>query len=278
MKANILSLEGKTVSEVQLPKQFSEPVDGSLIKRAVLAIQSASKQLNYPTPLAGRDNTAEYYGNRHKPQRHRTINIGKARKPRLKNRRSVISGNVASIPATVGGPKAHPPKSNKIAEEKMNKKEKRKATASAIAATAIAKLVKERGHKFDEKLIFPLIIESKIEELEKTSNVKKVFKDLGIWSDVERARSKRQIRAGKGKKRGRKYKRRKSILIVADNTEKVFKASRNLEGVDIVSVTDVNADLLAPGAVPGRLTLWSESAIKKLEEGKKIEAKVEAKA
>lgn len=191
MKAEVISLEGKKVSEVELPKQFSTNVDQVLIKRAVLAIQSAKVQNSFPTPNAGRDNTAVYVGNRQKPQQHRTINIGHARKPRLKNRRTLISGQVASIPATVGGPKAHPPKSNKVWEEKINKKEKRKATNSAIAATAEPKLVKERGHIFDEKIKFPIIIESKLEELDKTKKVKETFEGIGVWSDVVKALAKK---------------------------------------------------------------------------------------
>src|SRR3989344_4905722 len=142
MKATIIGLDGKKGNSIELPKQFSEKVDKGLIKRAVQAIQSASVQNSFPTPHAGRFNTAVYVGMRHKPQQHRTINIGHARKPRLKNRCSLISGQVASIPATVGGPKAHPPKADKEWEEKINKKEKQKATNSAIAATAFIELAK----------------------------------------------------------------------------------------------------------------------------------------
>lgn len=275
MKADIVSLTGSKKGEIELPKQFSEKIDLTLIKRAVQAIQSAGTQNSYPKPEAGRDNTAEYKGNRHKPQQHRTINIGHARKPRLKNRRSIVAGQVAGIPATVGGPKAHPPKSNKIWEEKINKKEKRKATNSAIAATGSEELVKGRGHKYKEGIKFPIIIEGGLENLDKTKEVRKAFQEIGVWVDVEKAIAKRQIRPGIGKKRGRMYKKRKSVLIVAGNTEKIYKGARNLEGVDIISVNDLNANLLAPGTLPGRLTLWSENAIKELGQEKKV--KVEAK-
>ncbi|PIN85792.1 MAG: 50S ribosomal protein L4 [Candidatus Diapherotrites archaeon CG11_big_fil_rev_8_21_14_0_20_37_9] len=264
MKATVLSIEGKKLSEIALPKQFSAKVDDVLIRRAVLAIQSASVQAKAPYVLAGRQNTAEYIGARHKPQMHRIINTEHARKPRLKNRRGILMGQVAGIPAVVGGPKAHPPKKNKNSEEKINKKEKAKATASAIAATADKEMVKTRGHSFGETLTFPLIIESKFEDLEKTKDVKAVLAKIEVLQDVERAKEKRQIRAGKGKKRGRKYKKRKSLLIVANKTEKIFKGARNLEGVDIIKVSDLNADLLAPGALPGRLTIWTESAIKSM--------------
>jgi len=276
MKASVLGLDGKKISEISLPKQFSAEVDKALIKRAVLAIQSAQTQNSYPTPTAGRDNTAEYIGARHKPTMHRTINVGHARKPRMRNRRGILSGRVASIPAVVGGPKAHPPKPNKKWEEKINRKEKRKATESAIAATANPELVKERGHRFGEKVSFPIVVEAKLETLEKTREVREALKGIGVYSDIEKAIEKKQLRPGKGKKRGRKYKRRKSILIVVENPEKVYKAARNLEGVNITSTSKLNADLLAPGTLPGRLTIWSENAIKELA-GEKKEAKAEAK-
>ena len=280
-KAHVVSVEGKRLSEMELPRQFSSEIDSGLIKRAVLAIQSAGVQLKYPSPLAGRSNTAAYVGSRGKPTMYRTINVGHARKPRLKNRRGLLYGRVAGIPATVGGPKAHPPKATKISEEKINRKEKQKATESAIAATADGNLAKARGHIFDGKVTFPLVVESRLEELDKTSKVVGAFVALGVIADVEKAKAKKKLRAGKGKKRGRKHKSRKSILIVANDSSKVFKAARNLEGVDVVSVGGLNADLLAPGAQPGRLTVWTESAIKALAGVWKIEkiaAGVAAKA
>ena len=65
---------------------------------------------------------------------------------------------------------------------------------------------------------------------------------------------------------GWKKKVKKSILIVTGKKANVFKAARNLPGVDVCVAQNLNAELLAPGCVPGRLVLWSESAIKALDE------------
>lgn len=268
MKAQLLSLEGKKVSEVELPRQFSAEVDDALIKRAVQAIQTAGVQTKYPYVYAGRYNTAIYVGSRHKPAQYRSINIERARKPKLKNRRGLSSGQVASIPAVVKGPRAHPPKELKIWAEKINQKEKRKATESAIAATANADLVKKRGHIVPQNASLPFVVEDGFENISKTKQVREILEKLGIWEDVEKARSKKQIRAGKGKQRGRKYKLRKSVLIVAGNAEKIFKGARNISGVDVVSAKDLNANVLAPGTIPGRLTLWTENALKVLGQAK----------
>lgn len=261
ISADVLGVDGgKTGRKVELPAAFSAEIDEGLIRRAVLSIQSARFQPKAPKKGAGISNTSVYVGARKKPQRYRTINIDAARLPRLKNRRFLIAGNVASVPQAVGGATPHPPKVEKNLHEKINKKEKRKALESAIAASVDEKTVKERGHKFGAKL--PVVVEGKFENLEKTKEVAKALSALKLWDDVERAKAGRKIRAGKGKKRGRKYKRAKSLLIVVEKPEKIFMAARNIEGVDIVSAKNLNAELLAPGAKAGRLTLWTEPAIK----------------
>jgi len=43
-------------------------------------------------------------------------------------------------------------------------------------------------------------------------------------------------------------------------------AAKNIPGVDLVSAKDVSVIHLAPGGVPGRLTVWSKSSISTLEE------------
>jgi large subunit ribosomal protein L4e len=69
---------------------------------------------------------------------------------------------------------------------------------------------------------------------------------------------------GKGKIRGRKYKNRKSLLIVAASDQGLGKAARNLPGVDFITVEKLNAELLAPGTHAGRLTIWTEGSLQKL--------------
>ena len=73
-----------------------------------------------------------------------------------------------------------------------------------------------------------------------------------------------KIRAGKGKRRGRRYKSGTSVLIVINEDKGLVKAARNIKGVDISTVDNLNAELLAPGTHAGRLTIWTESALEKL--------------
>ncbi|MDO8633806.1 MAG: 50S ribosomal protein L4 [archaeon] len=267
MKANVLDLNGSVMKQIELPEVFEETINNALIKRAVLSIQTAAVQRKGAKKGAGRNYTAVYKGSRIKPSKHRIINNEMSRLPRLKNRRYLSAGKVALVPHAVHGPKAHPLKAEKNPVEYINRAEKRKATKSAIAATCDIELVKKRGHRFGE-VALPIVVEGKIEELDRTKKVVELLKKLRLWSDVERAKEGRGYRPGKGKMRGRKYKHAKSVLFVVEKTEKFFRAGRNLEGVDICSVTDLNAKILAPGTNPGRLTVWSEPAIKKLGEAK----------
>ena len=265
MKAPLYSLEGIIVGEVELPPVFEEEVRPDLVKRAVLSIISARRQPYGAMKGAGRQFTAEYVGMRRLPVFRRTINVGRARLPRTKERGEVLFGRVANVPQAVGGPRAHPPKVEKVWLEKINKKEKRKATRSAIAATAVPDLVKIRGHIIDEVKHIPLIVEDRLEEVSSTKELKEILKKLGVWPDVERAMEKTRRRAGKGKRRGRAKKVPKSVLIVVRENKGIYKAARNLPGVDVVEVRNLNAELLAPGARIGRLTIWTKSALDYLE-------------
>ena len=53
------------------------------------------------------------------------------------------------------------------------------------------------------------------------------------------------------------------LIIVAENGG-IKEAGRNIPGVDVVSVVDLNVEILAPGTHPGRLTIWTSNAIEKL--------------
>jgi large subunit ribosomal protein L4e len=111
----------------------------------------------------------------------------------------------------------------------------------------------------------PLVVSDKLEALKTAKEVREVVSALGLEDDLMRAINGRGVRAGKGKMRGRKMKTPKSFLIVVGQDQGIVRAARNLPGVDIAEVHGLNADLLAPGTHPGRLVLWTKSAIERLE-------------
>jgi len=269
MRASVVSVEGKKLREISLPASFEAEVDSGLIRRAVLSMRSMAVQPKGIYPLAGRENTARYIGRRSLPASERGINVGRARLPRLNNRRGRISGRVASVPRAVGGPVAHPPKVEAKRFERINRKERKAALDSAVAATAKSGLVGAR-HVLPKEVSLPVVVEDSFEGIKKTKGLKLALKAMGLLDDVENAKAKARRRAGRGKMRGRKKRQKKSILIVTGKSADVFKAARNLPGVDVCAARNLNAELLAPGCVPGRLVLWSEAAIAEL--GKRGEA------
>ena len=88
---------------------------------------------------------------------------------------------------------------------------------------------------------------------------------LGVKDEITRVRDSRKVRAGKGKHRGRKMKQAVGPLIVVVDDKSLVNAASNVPGVQVTTVANLNTEMLAPGTHPGRLTLWSNGAIEKLD-------------
>ena len=248
--AKIFNLEGKQVGKTELPAVFSTVLRPDVIKRAVLAIQSHRRQPQGRDPMAGKRTTAESRG----------TGGGMSRIPRTKN----PSGRAAFAPGTVKGRAAHPPTSEKKIIRKIPKKERRLALFSAIAATASKDLVAARGHSIEDVPQIPLVVQDDLEKLKKTKDVEEALVHLGVLSDIYRVRQSIKVRAGKGKSRGRRLKHAVGPLLVVTKNEGIVEAAKNIPGVDVVQVSNLNAELLAPGTHAGRLTIWTSGAISKL--------------
>lgn len=250
--ARVFNLEGKPISKIELPFVFGTNLRLDVIKRAVLALQSHRFQPQGRDLMAGKRTSAESRG----------VDLGIARIPRIKGG----TGSGAFAPGTVGGRAAHPPISYKKIAKQIPKKEKRLALRSAIAATASKKIVASRGHSIEDVPQIPVIVVSEIEGLKKAKEVEEALIQLGVLSDIYRVKESRKIRAGKGKYRGRKMRHAAGPLIVVGENKGIKEAARNIPGVDVVAVNDLNVELLAPGTHPGRLTIWTDTAIEKLNE------------
>lgn len=259
MMVGVYSLEGKKVKDVELPRVFTEQVRPDLINRASLSVRSEKFQPKGTYFRAGLETSATYVGRR---RAFRTmINIGRARLPKIKLAKGRI-GEVRIVPQARKGRAPHPPKPEKILVEKMNRKEMRKALRSAIAATAMKGLAEKRSHVVNGIKELPIIVEDGLESLKKTKEVKGALAKLGLEKELERA-SEVRIRAGRGKSRGRRYRRKRSVLIVTSK-ENMLKAAENITGVDVRAWNRLDADVLAPGGVPGRLAIFTESALREM--------------
>lgn len=258
MKAEILDIQGKKKGTIDLPSQFDETYRPNLIKRAVLSIFGNQRQKYGAFIRAGFRHAVRISKRRRDYKTCYGKGISRVPRKVITRRGSQFNWVGATAPGTVGGRKAHPPKSGKNWEKKINVKERRKAIRSAIAATANPDLV-------NVSLKLPIIIESKIENFKKTKDVNEFLSKIGLEEEISRTKTKK-IRSGKGKRRGRKYKRKKGILFVVSDKCPLQKSSLNIPGADVVTVDSLNAALLAPGTHAGRLTIWSEPAIKKMVE------------
>ncbi|HDQ59635.1 MAG TPA: 50S ribosomal protein L4 [Candidatus Woesearchaeota archaeon] len=264
---NIFNIKGEVQGSMNMPVQFSESYRPDLIKKAVLALQSHKIQKTMSKKGAGNVHSAEV--SKRRREYRGTYGIGQSRTPRkVMNRKgSRFSMHGANVPQSVGGRTAHPSVAEKIVAEKINSKERQKAIRSAISATGIRKLVEARGHKVNSLKEFPVIAKEEIEDLTKAKEIKALMDVLGLKSEMERTKQKK-IRAGKGKVRGRPYKKRVGPLFVVSKKCGLLNAAKNISGSDVVQVKDLNAELLAPGAQAGRLVIWSEAAISKMDEKK----------
>lgn len=257
----VFNLDGTVAGEIKLPSVFSSEYRSDLIQRAVLAIQSHNRQPYGVNILAGKRTSAHYHGvgrgymamkNREMARMKRTHGTSPAQEMRAR-----------FVPQARSGRQAHPPKVEKIFWQKINNKERILAIKSAIAATVKLELVKSRHNVSDLEL--PIVVKNDIENVKKTKELEKIIQSLNLYSDIVRAR-KKKIRAGRGKMRGRKYRKKKSILFVMNEDKGIINACKNVPGVDVCLLKNLNAELLAPGTQPGRLTVWSENAIKNLGE------------
>ena len=235
VKVNVYSVDGTIKEEIDLPKVFNTPYRPDIIRKSFNILHSNRRQPYGSDPLAGK--------------KHAVASVGKgrgmSRVPRLTSGR-----RGALAPCVVGGRRAHPPKPERSWKEKINKKERILSIKSALATTADREIVSKRGHKFNEKITLPVIIEDN-------------FEKIGIYSDITRATNGKHIRAGRGKTRGRKYRTPKSVLIVLTK-ETLGKSSCNLTGVNIVKPSRLNIEHLAPGGDAGRLTVFTKSALKEI--------------
>lgn len=246
MQATRIDIDGNEAGSVELPAAFEAPYRPDLIKRAVLAAQANAKQPYGADAFSGKRTSAESFGS----------GRGLAHVPRS-------NGRGRRVPQAVGGRRAHPPKAETDRSMKINDQERQQAVRSAIAATADAELVADRGHRIPDDIELPVVVDDAFEDLEKTREVVELLESLDLHADIERAED-ANVRAGRGTTRGRTLRRPASILFVTGETPS--RAARNLAGVTVATGRSVSAEDLAPGTHAGRLTLWTEHALEEVAE------------
>ncbi len=255
MKTATYTTAGTKDGEVELPLVFSTPFRRELIHKVFTNLTSHKFQPQGRHPTAGQDVVAD--------SNNPPTGQGVSRVARSTGGGGGRQGQGAEVASTRGGRQAHPPKVEKVIYKKINKKEKKLALCSAIAATASKDLVELRGHKIDGIESFPIVVSDDIESVSKTSEMTKVLDSLKLSQDVERLQS-RKPRSGQSRLRGRSKKVGKSVLFVTVDTSNLRKAIGALPGVEARNVKELSVLDLAPGSDPIRLTVYSKSAIEEI--------------
>lgn len=259
MKVDVLGLDGKPSGKVDVPEVFEIGLRPDLVKRAFWLVRSHGFQPKGRDPMAGERTTAET----HSPP----TGTGQSRIPRVKGSRYSRSGLAGGVASVVKGRLPHPPRSEKVVYFKINKKEKRLATESAIAYTADLAAVQARGHRVEAAL--PLVVSDDIETVEKTAELASFLQKAKLAAELARVYTGIKRNSGKSRLRGRAYREKVGPLFVVTNDRGLGRAAGAIPGVGVVRMEDLSILDLAPGGVPGRLTLWSESSMAALAAPKK---------
>ncbi len=257
MEQKTLDKTGKETGSVKLPKNFSSKIRADILAKVFEAQKGVHMQAYGAKEGAGAQYSASGIIKKKRHDWKASYGKGISRVPRKVMSRHGASFNWigATVSNTRGGRRPHAPRSEKNVFKKINKKELLLAFNSAFAGTVDSDSL-ERKH--EAKIVSGLVFDSSIlsaKTKEFLTTLKKVFGDS--WSRVLK---KKTIRAGIGKMRGRKYRTNAGLLFVVGNEENMKRS-----GIEVVSVKELAIKDLSPNGEPGRITCYTEQAIKDIE-------------
>jgi large subunit ribosomal protein L4e len=244
------------VSHHPLPGVFTAPIRLDIVHFVHVNICKNTRQAHAVNDKAGMKHSAESWGT------GRAV----ARIPRVSGSGTHRAGQAAFGNMCRKGRMFAPLKTWRRWHRKVNLKQKRHAAASALAASAITPLVQARGHRIPNIPHIPLVVDDKLESVEKTKDIISFLKRFGAYEDIERVIDSKAVRPGIGKIRNHRYKLRKGPLFVYEGASNNLRhAVKNLPGVEICNVHRLNLRMLAPGGTLGRFIIWTQSAFKALD-------------
>ncbi|KAK9457918.1 ribosomal protein L4 domain-containing protein [Dipodascopsis uninucleata] len=254
---SVFSTSGEiTEKTVALPAVFKAPIRSDIVHSVYTRVAKNKRQAYAVSEKAGHQTSAESWGT------GRAV----ARIPRVSGSGTHRAGQAAFGNMCRGGRMFAPTKTWRKWHVKVNLNQKRFATASAIAASAVAPLVLARGHRIETVPEIPLVISNDAETLTKTKDAVALLKAIGANRDVLKVIKSRKLRAGHGKLRGRRYTQRRGPLIVyGTEGSSIVKAFRNITGVEVANVRTLSVLQLAPGGHIGRFVIWTQSAFELLD-------------
>jgi len=246
-------------STVTLPYVFVSPIRSDVVQIVHTLMNKNHRQAHAVKRTAGHEYSAESWGT------GRAV----ARIPRISGSGTSRSGQGAFGNMCRGGRMFGPTKTYRKWHKKISKNQRRYATCSALAASAVPALVMARGHRVEKVAEVPLVVkDADVSQVGKTKEAVALLKAVNAYDDIERVKASRGLRRGHGKRRNRRYVQRRGPLVVysGKSTDAQVRAFRNIPGVDLVNVQRLNLLQLAPGGHLGRFVVWTESAFKALDQ------------
>ncbi|MGQ9780933.1 MAG: 50S ribosomal protein L4 [Nitrososphaeria archaeon] len=253
----VYGLDGSEKSKISLPEVFSTPYRPDIIHRVYVSQFTHTLQPQGRDPLAGKRTSAQSW----------QTGRGVARVPRVKGERFSRSGMAAGVASVVKGRLPHPPRAEKVIYKRVNKKERRLALASAISATALRDVVEGRGHRIQNVPSLPLVVASDLEEVTKVKDLISAFKLWGLEDEIKRIKYGMKRRSGKARRRGRtRYVPVGPLIVTSSDGLRVKNVAENIAGVKVVDVNSLSVLDLVTGGHPIRFVIWTEPAVKMLDE------------
>merc|ERR1712158_340892 len=244
-----------TEAPVCLPAVFKAPIRPDIVSFIHHEIAKNHRQPYCVNRDAGHQTSAESWGT------GRAV----ARIPRVRGGGTNRSGQAAFGNMCRSGRMFAPTKTWRKWHRRINVNQKRYAICSAIAATGIPAIVMSKGHRIENTPEVPLVLSDKIEAIKKTKEAVQLLKRLKAYTDIEKVKSSRRFRAGKGKMRNRRRIQRRGPMIIYNQDNGICQAFRNIPGITLLNVSRLNLLKIAPGGHVGRFCIWTESAFKKLD-------------
>merc|ERR1712194_261452 len=197
----------EVVAEVKMPHVFLAPVRNDLVTFVHDQLSKNSRQAHGVDKKAGMRHSAESWGT------GRAV----ARIPRVSGSGTHRSGQGAFGNMCRKGRMSHPLQTWRRWHRKVNLTQRRHALASAVAATACTPLVMARGHRVLGLNQMPLVLDDAVGQVAKTKDAIALLKSLGLWEDVRRVMSSKNLRSGKGTAPTKKgYRLQNEVVTSAD--------------------------------------------------------------
>lgn len=257
MKVAIIDKTGKKVSDYDF--KLSGDVRADIFKKAVFAENSLFRQRQGADDMAGKK--AAINVSKRRKKLRTTYGRGGSRTPKkvMWSRGSQFRFVGAFAPNTVGGRRAHPPKSDKIVLKNVNNKEWLAALRIGLIASFDKNVVTTNGQKMPTS--YPVILDNSVEEIAKTKEFTEFLEKAGFAEELERT-SVRKIRAGIGTMRNRTYKTKRGPLVVVSSIEKpLLKSARNIQGFDVITPELLMVSDFGMSEIPGRAVLFTKAAL-----------------